>query len=209
MSGGPVGGGGRPQPVRVYVPTTWDALPALRAAGGLRAGAEGYAATDALADALGLPHPAAAGEDALDDLHDAAAAAAADASLLLLAATDGTDDTDGPDGPGGAAPRRAVLAVDVPVTTGLDAQADGPGASAEGPAHPAAVRLAADVPWARVAAVLADDAADEPSVRDALRLAVEGDEEAALARLEDLALGWYAPSEVPDADGWPPSPTTS
>ncbi|WP_340267283.1 DUF6912 family protein [Aquipuribacter nitratireducens] len=169
--------------VRVYLPTTWAALPALATAG-VPPATTGYAATAALAEALDVPvrqdellEDAPDTSEHLDDLHAAAAAAAADHSLLLLA--------DGPE-PGPA--RRAVVVAVAHVST-----VPGHGE------HPGAVRLEEAVPWSRVEAVLADGPGDEPAVAAALAaLGADADAglERAVAVLDDVALGWFAPSEV-------------
>lgn len=114
-----------------------------------------------------------------EELEYAATTAAARASLRRLSE---------PDTP----PRRVVLAADVP----------------DGVARPApdvdraAVRLAAAVPLADVAAALVDDPAAAEDVRRALaalRAADAGDDDAAFVvdAVEDHELAWHAPQELP------------
>lgn len=164
--------------MRVYVPTTPALLPSLRR-DGLPAGTEAYAATSALAEALGLPAPeddaggtpdAAGATDAVEDLAEAARQAAAEASLLLLA-----------EDPGAPA-RRTVLVA--------DARARPVG----GDAHPATVVLTAALRWAAVDSVLADDVTASPRVARAAAL-VDTDQDVAVARLERDVLGWFHPDE--------------
>lgn len=168
--------------MRVLVPTTWAALAVVRR-DGLPAGTVGYAATDALADALGLGGDVAAlGEDDVDDLAEVVAAAAADASLLELADEAAAAGPDDPPAPA----RRAVLAVDVAARS-----------AAEPDGHPATVVLEEPVVFADVASVLADDASDEPAVARAVRRLLDtGDAARATALLEERLLGWYDPSET-------------
>lgn len=194
--------------MRVYVATTWDALGAgadgsdrpLPGVRGVPAGTVGYALTHRLADALGAPAPMAASDEVLDEMGAVALDAAAEASLLLLAehGAAGQDPT----------PRRAVLALDVDhgavadvdhgvgagATTGADDGPDGAGA----PEHPAAVLLPRGADGSAVLSVLADDAADAGQVARALvRLAADPDDvDAAVALLEDHALGWFDPAEL-------------
>jgi hypothetical protein len=165
---------------RVYVPAAWDDVAAVASAG-LPAGTPGYAATDALAEAIGLPPAdgptgAERTSEETEDLHAAAAQAAADAALLRLHARGGTA-------------RRVVLVADAAVD-----HVAGPDE------HPAAVRLGEPVPWSRLDAVLADDATDVPAVTRALRELDDDEDAAALDRavavVEDVVLGWFAPSEV-------------
>lgn len=170
--------------MRVYVPTTPARLAGLRQ-DGLPAGTEAYAATTELAEALGLPGPAASGADgtsrdrdgagetdeAAEDLAETARQAAAEASLLLLA-EDGTTPA-----------RRTVLVA--------EARARAVG----GDAHPGAVVLTAPLRWGAVESVLADDPSASARVTRAVAL-VEDDQDAAVARLERDVLGWFHPDEA-------------
>lgn len=167
--------------MRVYLPTTPARLPGHRR-DGLPAGTEAYAATPALAEALGLPDPVAGtagAEEAEEDLVDVARQAAAEASLLLLA-EDGT-----------APARRTVLVA--------EARARPSG----GDAHPATVVLTAALRWDQVESVLADDVSASQRVARAVAL-VDDDHEAAVSRLERDVLGWFHPDEPGlDEDGGP------
>ncbi|MFC3687807.1 DUF6912 family protein [Aquipuribacter hungaricus] len=183
--------------MRVYVPTTPARVAALREHG-LPEGTEAYAATPALAEALGMPAPGS--EDADDDLAEVAVATAAEASLLLLAedaaagSGGGAEDHTGEQGsPGDAGstgtgvappgPRRVVLA------------AEAPARPLGGDAHPATVVLTAPLPFAAVDTVLADDGTVPDRLARAVA-AVDEDQERGVRMLENTALGWFAPSEL-------------
>lgn len=174
--------------MRVYVPTTPARLADLRA-DGIPAGTEGYAVTDALADALDLPRPvpgvAGAEEDdgaeATEQLEVAVLDAAAEASLLLLA-EDRTGEV--PGGIGDEAPaRRAVVVAEARARSVHDA------------AHPATVVLTAPLRWSSVDCVLADDETAAARVGRAAGL-VLADQDRAVERLERDQLGWFGPDEL-------------
>lgn len=171
--------------MRVYVPTTPARLAGLRE-DGLPAGTEGYAVTDALADALGLPRPAGpaargqvadvadpadGADEAAEDLLQVVLDAAAEASLLLLA----------DDGPGPA--RRAVVVVEARARPVDD------------DTHPATVVLTAPLRWSAVDCVLADDETAADRVGRAAELAGT-DQDRAVERLERDQLGWFGPEEL-------------
>jgi hypothetical protein len=160
--------------MRVYLAST---MPALAAA--LRAGQIGPAPLDGFAVTPALREWYASGD--LDELEYAAMTVAARASLRLLAAD------------AGAPPRRVTLAADVP-----DDQVSSCGSLAE----PAAVRLSAAVPLARVASAHVDDpqaAADVRAAAAAIPAADRGDEDAKFTvdGAEGHELAWYAVQELP------------
>jgi hypothetical protein len=157
--------------VRIYVPST---LPRL--ARDLRAGqidpATAYAVTPALREAY------ASGDT--EELEYVALLAAARASLGLLAADPQ------------AAPRRVVLAADVPD--------ESVGGGAAG--HPAAVAVATPIPVAKLASAHVDDdeaAEDVAKAVAALPAAEAGDEDAEfdVDQAEGHELAWYATQELP------------
>jgi hypothetical protein len=84
----------------------------------------------------------------------------------------------------GDPPFRLVAAVDV---AGWEPE---PGSD-----DPTAVRLAHEVPWKRLAAVLADSPDAAPAVAHAA-VTSEGQDEAALEACLDHELGWFATQEV-------------
>lgn len=160
--------------MRVYLATTPARVAGLRA-DGMPVGTEAYAATGALAEALGLPAPGDPDTD--DDLAEVAVATAAEASLLLLA-------EDAATGPAEPAPeRRVVLAA--------DARARPVG----GDAHPATVVLTAPLRFTSVDTVMADDGTVPERVARAVA-SVATDQERAVRMLENTALGWFDPSEL-------------
>jgi hypothetical protein len=160
--------------MRVYLAATMPALAAMLAAGEIGpAPLSGYAVMPALREWY------ASGD--LEELEYAAMAAAARASLRLLAADDG------------APPRRVALAVDVP-----DDQVSGCGSVDE----PAAVKVSAAVPLARVASAHVDDpeaGADVRAAAAAIPAADHGDEDAKFTvdGAEGHELAWYAVQELP------------
>lgn len=131
--------------VRTYVPLTRSTLAAALAAGQITGPFEAHAVTEALAAAW----PEGDGEE----YEYAAMAAAAHRSWELRSADD--------------APRRFVLAVDVPAVT--------PVASDD----PTQIVVAADVPWRQVASAHVD-----------LEDVTEDD-------LDDAELAWHATQEIP------------
>lgn len=130
--------------VRVYVPLTQAGLAALVADGRLAGGFRAHAVTAALRTAF------ADGDD--EELEYAAMYAAADSSWALRGAGD--------------APRRFVVAGDVPEVTELEAE------------DPTLVAVSADLPWKRVAAAHVD----AEDIRD--------------TDLEDAELAWFATQEI-------------
>ncbi len=160
--------------MRVYLAATMPVLAAMLAAGEIGpAPLAGYAVTPALREWY------ASGD--LDELEYAAMAVAARASLRLLAADDG------------APPRRVTLAADVP-----DDQVSACGSVDE----PAAVKVSAAVPLARVASAHVDDpeaAADVRAAAAAIPAADHGDEDAKFTvdGAEGHELAWYAVQELP------------
>jgi hypothetical protein len=153
----------------VYLASTLPALSAALQAGSLESPL-GFAVTPALREWY------TEGDD--EELEYAATLAAARASLRRLAGAD-------------AAPRRVVLAADVPdrsVRPALDVDR-------------AAVRLDGPVSLSQVASALVDDPAAVADVRralSALAAADAGDEDAAFTvdSVEDHELGWYAAQEL-------------
>jgi hypothetical protein len=160
--------------MRVYLASTMPALAALLQAGQIGpAPLAGFAVTPALREWY------ASGD--LEELEYAAMTVAARASLRLLAA-----DQEAP-------PRRVVLAADVP-----DDQVSPCGDLDD----PAAVRIGADVPAARLASAHIDDPAAVADVRAAVAAlpdADRGDEDAAftVSGAEGNDLLWYAVQELP------------
>jgi hypothetical protein len=164
--------------MRVYLPTTLTALPAVLKEGELGpAPLHGYAVTPALREAY------ASGDE--EELEYVAMLAAARESVRLLAAD--------PEPPR----RRAVLAAEVPdddvtwmVQTGFP-----------GEGEPAAVSVGTVIPVSKVAAGHVDDVAAEADVAaaaDASALADAGDEDAQFTvdGAEGHELGWYATQEL-------------
>lgn len=160
--------------MRVYLAATMPALAAALHAGEIGpAPLAGFAVTPALREWY------ASGD--LDELEYAAMAVAARASLRLLAADDG------------APPRRVTLAADVP-----DDQVSSCGSLDE----PAAVKISAAVPLARVASAHVDDpdaAADVRAAAAAIPAADHGDGDAKFTvdSAEGNELLWYAVQELP------------
>ena len=160
--------------MRVYLAATMPALAAVLQAGQIGpAPLAGFAVTPALREWY------AHGD--LEELEYAAMAVAARASLRLLAAD------------ASAPARRVTLAADVP-----DDQVSSCGSLAE----PAAVRISAAVPLARVASAHVDDpeaAADVRAAAAALAAADRGDEDAQFTvdGAEGHELAWYAAQELP------------
>ena len=116
-----------------------------------------------------------------DELADVALREAAMASLRLL----GNEDTEG------LPPRRVVVEADSDGDEKLRPDLD-----------VAVVRLAGEIPLARVIAVYVDNAAAEPAVLAAVEVidsADLGDEDAELTvgDAQDHDLAWYAPQELP------------
>lgn len=161
--------------MRVYLPTTPARVAGLRA-DGIPVGTEAYAATAVLAQALELPAPG--DPDGDDDLAEVAVATAAEASLLLL----GEDAAAGRVDP--APNRRVVLA------------AEARARPVEGDAHPATVVLTAPLRFASVDTVMADDGTVPERVARAVA-SVADDQERAVRMLENTALGWFDPTELP------------
>jgi hypothetical protein len=157
--------------MRVYVPVTTVSLRQLVDEGGLTGTHTAYAVTPALRESYM--------EADQEELEYAATMDAAMASLRLLA------------GEPQAAPRRVVLAADVPDSAGMPDAALGR----------SAVRLTVPIPLDRVASVHIDEAAAEDAVRDAvgaLEAAAAGDEDAQfrVSEVEGYDLLWYATQEV-------------
>jgi hypothetical protein len=155
--------------VRVYLPTTLGGLRDALAAGAID-GETAFAVTPALREWYT--------EGDQEELEYAATAAAARAALRLLGAGD--------------APRRVVLAADLP---------DGQARPAPG-GDRAEVRLSEAVPLRLVASALVDDATAQDDVRRAvaaLPAADAGDDDAVFVveSVEDHELGWYAVQELP------------
>ena len=147
--------------VRVYVPYTLDRLATV-----LRDEVVGPAPFTAFAV---TPAVAAATPDAdLEEREHLATLAAAHASLAQLVADPA------------AGWRRVVLALDV------DAAAIGPAVAS---ADPSAVEVLAEVPVARVAAVLVD----EPAAQAQVAVAAQTRD---LDGMDDVDLLWFAPSEL-------------
>jgi hypothetical protein len=167
--------------MRVYLPATLPLLAQALAAGEIgSAPVTAYAVTPALREWY-------AGGD-LEELEYAALTAAARASLRLLAA-----DAE-------AAPRRVVLAAEVPDQVVTHEPGDAAVAAEEGRA---VVRLTAPVPLGKIASGHVDDPAATGDVRAAvaaLRAADAGDEDARFTvdGAEGHELMWYATQELPD-----------
>ncbi|MEV0382211.1 hypothetical protein [Nonomuraea sp. NPDC050643] len=165
--------------MRVYLPCTLPALASAVEAGGLGpAPLTGYAVTPALTEWY------ASGDT--EELEYVALTEAARASLRLLAA----DRADG----GAAAPRRVVIAAEVPDGVVIV------GADLEQRAH---VHLSEPIPLTKVAAVHIDDhgaVADIEAAIDALPASDQGDDDARFAvdGAEAHELMWYATQEIPD-----------
>ncbi|MQA77115.1 MAG: hypothetical protein GEV10_01300 [Streptosporangiales bacterium] len=162
--------------MRIYLPSTLPRLAAAARAERVEpAPVVAYAVTPALRESYA--------EGDLEELEYAALTAAARQSLRMLA-----DDP--------AAPRRrVVLAADVP-----DHATDPAG---DLTSDPAAVRLAAAVPYdAVVSAHVDDDLAleDVAAAAEALPAAAAGDDDAAFTvdGAEAHELAWYAVQEIPD-----------
>ncbi|HEX6452727.1 MAG TPA: hypothetical protein VF060_25115 [Trebonia sp.] len=172
--------------MRVYLPTTLAALPAILAAGELApAPLDGYGVTPALREAY------ASGDE--EELEYVAMLAAARESLRLLAA----DKT--------APRRRVVLAADVPDADATWIAYDD---------DPAAMRIGAVIPLSAVAAGHVDDAEAEADVAAAAAASAAADAGVDDARFtvdgaEGHELGWYATQElkhlpervIPSAEG--------
>jgi hypothetical protein len=157
--------------MRVYVPATTVLLRRLVDEGGLTGPLIAFAVTPTLREAY-------ANADQ-EELEYAASLDAAKASLRLLA--------DEPQ----AAPRRVVLAADVPDAAGIPQAEVGR----------SAVRLSVPVPFDRVASVHVDEAAAEEVILaaiGALKDADAGDEDARflVSEVEGYDLLWYATQEV-------------
>jgi hypothetical protein len=166
--------------MRVYLAST---MPALAVA--LRAGELGPPPLTGFAVTPALRESYASGD--LDELEYVAMAAAARVSLRLLAADQS------------APSRRVAVAADVP-----DDQVSGCGS----PDEPAAVRVGAAVPLARVASAHIDDeiaGADVRAAAAALAAADRGDEDAKFIvdGAEGHELAWYAVQELPYLFGQP------
>ncbi|HEY2442423.1 MAG TPA: hypothetical protein VGI31_04770 [Streptosporangiaceae bacterium] len=160
--------------MRVYLPSTMPALAAV-----LRAGEIGPAPLAGFAVTPMLREWYASGD--LEELEYAALAVAAKASLRLIAADPA------------APPRRVTLAVEIP---------DDQVSSCGGLDDPAAVRLSAAVPAARLASAHIDDedaVADVRAAAAALDAADLGDEDASFTvdGAEGHELLWYAAQELP------------
>lgn len=168
--------------MRVYVPLTLPGLAAAHRAGELGPGPlAAYAVTPGLREWYV--------SDDIEELEYAALSRAAAASLRLLAGA--------PD----AAPRRVVVAVDVP---DQDAVAD-PDRALD-PNGLGEVRIASAVPMAKAAAVHVDgdDAAvDVSAAAAALGAADHGDDDARFTvdGAEDHELLWFAVQEIPNIVG--------
>ena len=153
--------------MRVYLPTTLVALPALLRDRRIQGG-PGCAVTPALREWY------ASGDE--EELEYAALNRAARLSMSLL-----TDEVRAPR-------RRVVLAVDVPedqvqAASEIDLQGD----------DPAGVQVLGEVPLRFVHAVHVDDESSVPLVRAAL---VDPDDEMVQGDLEDVDLLWYATQEI-------------
>ncbi|RFU40719.1 hypothetical protein DZF91_15655 [Actinomadura logoneensis] len=161
--------------MRVYLPSTLTALARVlkdREAG--PAPLTGYAVTPALREWYAAAD--------IEELEYAAMTSAARASLRLLA-----DDP-------GAAPRRVVLAAEVP---------DAAVRQAGDEDDPARVEITAAVPWKRIASGHVDDAGAEADVRaaaGAVAAADAGDDDASFTvdGAEGHELLWYATQELAD-----------
>jgi hypothetical protein len=159
--------------MRVYVPATTVVLRQLVDEGGLTGPLTAFAVTPALREAYAHADQ--------EELEYAATMDAARASLRLLA--------EEPE----AAPRRVVLAADVPDTAGIPHAALGR----------SAVQVSVPLPLDRVASVHIDEAAAEETVSDAVRALADadaGDEDAQfrVSEVEGYDLLWYATQEVTD-----------
>jgi hypothetical protein len=160
--------------MRVFLPSTLPALTQALAAGQVGPGPlYGFAVTPALREAY------ASGDQ--EELEYAALTEAARASLRLLAADSA------------AAPRRVVLAVEIPVDQVKSDATD---------REPGRVLIAEAVPVKRLASAHVDDleaAADVREAAGALPAADAGDEDAKFAvdGAEGHELGWYASQELP------------
>jgi hypothetical protein len=167
--------------MRVYLPFTLPALAQALAAGEIGpAPVTAYAVTPALREWY-------SGGD-LEELEYAALTAAARASLRLLAAD------------AGAAPRRVVLAAEVPDQLVTREPGDAAVATEEGRA---VVRLTAQVPVRKVVSGHVDDPAAAGDVRAAVaavHAADAGDEDARFTvdGAEGHELMWYATQELGD-----------
>lgn len=170
--------------MRVYLPSTLPALAQALAAGEIGpAPVTAYAVTSALREWY-------AGGD-LEELEYAALTAAARASLRLLA------------GDAAAAPRRVVLAAEVPDPVVTCEPGDAAVATEE---ERAVVRLTAPVPMGKIASGHVDDPAATDDVRAAVAAvgaADAGDEDARFTvdGAEGHELMWYATQELPDLTG--------
>ncbi|MFI1165415.1 DUF6912 family protein [Streptomyces sp. NPDC020801] len=168
--------------MRVYVPLTLPGLAEAYRTGELGAGPlVAYAVTPALREWYL--------SDDIEELEYAALSRAALGSLRLLAGD--------PD----AAPRRVVVAVDVP-----DAAATADPDRGLDPAALGEVRVTGTVPLAKAAAVHADSAdaeADVSAAARALEAADAGDDDAQFVvdGAEDHELLWYATQEIPNLVG--------
>jgi hypothetical protein len=164
--------------MRVFLPSTLPALAAALGSGQVGPGPlPGFAVTPALREAY------ASGDD--EELEYAALTEAARASLRLLANELAAD--------GSAAPRRVVLAADVPADqVKLDARDSEPGRVVLGEAVPVKLLASGHVDDA-------DAAADVREAARALAAADAGDEDAKFAvdGAEGHELGWYATQELP------------
>ncbi|MEW2134041.1 DUF6912 family protein [Streptomyces sp. NPDC005435] len=164
--------------MRVYVPLTLPGLAEAYRTGVLGTGSfVAYAVTPDLRQWCGS-------ED-LEELEYAALGQAALASLRLLAADES------------AAPRRVVVAADVPDR----AVAPGPYRDEE-PAELGEVMVTAEVPLAKAAAVHADAEDAEPDVAAAAAALAEADagddhDLAAVETADRHELLWYATQEIP------------
>jgi hypothetical protein len=160
--------------MRVFLPSTLPALTQALAAGQVGPGPLcGFAVTPALREAY------ASGDQ--EELEYAALTEAARASLRLLAADSK------------AAPRRVVLAVEIPPDQVKSDARD---------REPGRVLIAEAVPVTRLASAHVDDleaAADVREAASALPAADAGDEDAKFAvdGAEGHELGWYATQELP------------
>lgn len=163
--------------MRIYVPTTLRRLATVAAAGRTDAGVIAYAVTPALREWY------INGD--IEELEYAAMTDAAGDSLRQLAAD------------GGAAPRRVVLAADLPDT--MIVPLTGPVEAGS----KAMVRITTPVTMAQIVSVHID--ADEaiPDLRAAVVVvdAADGgndDAQFIVDTVEDHALLWYASQEIPD-----------
>ncbi len=155
---------------RVYVPSTTGRLRGIVTASGI--GPAPFAA-----HAVTEEVRRALGDVDEEDLEFAASSAAALSSVRLLAEAVGDEPS-----------RRVVVAIDVPsaVPAGTD--------------DPTLVEVDEVVPYRRIAAVLADDAAAESDVAAAVEALRSGspDAEGLLERCLDHQPGWWAAQEIGD-----------